>query len=190
MTVDGPDTNHADRDQPANDTPAPSPATGHEPDAGEPPTLNLGALTLLCRAANMVRHHLDTHVLYDAHLTWTSWDILQLIVGQPGIATRQVAASAAVSKSLVTKISNTLVERDLIHRTRETGDQRLVRLYPTARGQRLVHDLRPQLSDAYERYIATGRSTVDNAFRVLLRDLFLPTAASGPANAQSENDER
>ena len=190
MTIDGHDTNDADRGQPADDTPALAPAAEHGPGAGEPPTLDIGGLTLLCRAANMVRHHLDTHVLYDAHLTWTSWDILQLIVGQPGIATRQVAATAAVSKSLVTKISNTLLERDLIHRTRETGDQRLVRLYPTARGQRLAHDLLPQLSDAYERYIATGRSRVDNTFRVLLRDLFLPAAAAGPCNAETENNER
>jgi len=190
MTVDGHDTNDAGREQPANDTPASTPVAGNEPDAGAAPTLDIGALTLLCRAANLVRHHLDTHVLYDAHLTWTSWDILQLIVGQPGIATRQVAASAAVSKSLVTKISNTLVERDLIHRTREKGDQRLVRLYPTARGQRLVQDLRPQLGDAYERYIATGRGKVDNAFRVLLRDLFLPGPVSGPAISQTEADER
>jgi DNA-binding MarR family transcriptional regulator len=190
MTLDGHDINDADRERPASDTPAPTQMAGCQADPGEPPTLDIGALTVLCRAANLVRHHLDTHVLYDAHLTWTSWDILQLVVGQPAIATRQVAASAAVSKSLVTKISNTLVERDLIHRGRETGDQRLVRLYPTSRGQRLVQDLMPQLGDAYERYIATGRGTVDDAFRVLLRDLFLPATATGPANAQTEEDER
>lgn len=190
MTVDGHDARSADREQPANDTPALAAVAEHGLDPSEPPTLDIGALSLLGRAATLVRHHLDTHVLYDAHLTWTSWDILQLIVSQPGIATRQVAVSAAVSKSLATEISNTLVERDLIHRTRETGDQRLDRLYPTARGQHLVQDLLPQLGDAYERYIATGRGTVDDAFRVLLRDLFLPATVSGPANAQTEIDER
>jgi DNA-binding MarR family transcriptional regulator len=164
MIVDGHHINDAGREQPA---------------AGEPPTLDLCALTVLCRAANLVRHHLDTHVLSDAHLSWTSWDILQLVVGQPGIATRQVAASAAVPESLVTTISNTLVERNLVHLSRETGDERLVRLYPTSRGQRLVQDLLPRLGDAYQRYIATGRSTVNDAFRVLLRDLFLPPPCPG-----------
>jgi DNA-binding MarR family transcriptional regulator len=190
MTVDEHDAPGADHDHPAHAAAAPIPVADSEPDAGEPPTLDIATLTLLCRAANLVRHHLDTHVLYDAHLTWTSWDILQLIVGQPGIATRQVAASAAVSKSLVTKISNTFVERDLIHRTREQGDQRLVRLYPTSRGQRLAQDLLPQLSDAYERYIATGRGKVDDAFRVLLRGLFLPGAVPGPLNSPTEVDEK
>jgi len=181
MTVQDNDTNSAAPGQPVDEPPTLALPREYGLDSGEPPPLDIAALTVLCRAANLVRHHLDIHVLYDAHLNWTSWDILQLIVGQPGILTRQIAASAAISKSAVTQISNSLVDRDLIRRHREgVADKRLVRLYPTPRASRLVDDLLPQLADAYERYTATGRSTVDNAFRVLLRDLFLPATAPPP----------
>jgi DNA-binding MarR family transcriptional regulator len=189
MTVEEHDTDGAGRGQPVDEPSALTQPREHQSHGGALPVLDIAALTVLCRAANLVRHHLDTHVLYDAHLNWTSWDILQLIVGQPGILTRQIAAAAAVSKSAVTLICNGLVDRDLIRRRREgAGDKRLVRLYPTARASQLVDDLLPQLADTYERYIGTGRSTVDNAFRALLRDLFLP--ATDPADDErTEPDE-
>jgi DNA-binding MarR family transcriptional regulator len=144
------------------------------------PTLDLHSLAMLCRAANLVRRHLETYVLFDVHLTWTSWDVLTIIDHHPGIPTREIAEVAVISKSGTTQICDLLVERSLAYRTRETGDRRLTQVYPTSRGSRLVAYLIPQINDVYDRYIGTGRATVDDTFRTALRELFLlpePSAA-------------
>lgn len=145
-------------------------------DAGQPrlPTLDLTALTILGRAARRIRHHLDVNVLYDAHLNWTSWDLLHLIVEHRGISTREVAASAAVSKAAVTRICGELIDRRLIERRRDDSDYRFVRLFATSRGRQLVDALLPRLVSVYEAYVSTGSSAAGDDLRAVLRELFLP----------------
>lgn len=157
-----------------NDNHPAAPPDGPGSDADSMPSFDLGTVALLVRAANLVRRHLDTYVLYNVHLTWTSWDVLTIINDQPGISTREIADIAVISKSGTTQVCDLLVERALIYRTRETGDRRLTQVYPTSRGSRLVTDLIPEIGDAYDRYIATGRAPVGDTFRAALRELFLP----------------
>jgi DNA-binding MarR family transcriptional regulator len=167
-----------DREALVNDNHLPTPPDGPGSEAISMPTLDLDTLALLVRAANLVRRHLDTYVLYNVHLNWTSWDVLTIINDRPGISTRQITDIAVISKSGTTQVCDLLVDRSLIYRTRETGDRRLTQLYPTSRGSRLVTDLIPQISDAYHQYIATGRAPVGDTFRTALRELFLPPSST------------
>jgi DNA-binding MarR family transcriptional regulator len=167
-----------DREAPVNDNHPEAPSDVQGSGVDSMPTLDLDTLALLVRAANLVRRHLDTYVLYNVHLNWTSWDVLTIINDRPGISTREIADVAVISKSGTTQVCDLLVERALIYRTRETGDRRLTQVYPTSRGSRLVTDLIPQISDAYHRYIETGRAPVGDTFRTALRELFLPPSGT------------
>lgn len=181
----GKPTANRDGEAPVTDSHSPGPPEVPGCGADSMPTFDLDTLALLCRAANLVRRHLETCVLYDAHLTWTSWDVLTIVNDQPGVSTREIADIAVISKSGTAQVCDLLVGRALIYRTRESGDRRLTQVYPTSRGSRLVADLIPQISDAYDRYIATGRGPVGDTFRVALRALFLPPPSGNPVPTET-----
>lgn len=105
----------------------------------------LDRIAALCRTANFARHHLEVTVLYDAHLTWTSYDVLHLAVMHRPIDTGVVAALAHVSKGSVTRSATALIKRGLLRRSIPTTDRRRSLLAPTAAGWALNQQLRVQL---------------------------------------------
>jgi DNA-binding MarR family transcriptional regulator len=106
---------------------------------------HLDRLAQLCRTANLARHHLEAAVLYDAHLTWTSYDVLHLSVMHRPVDTGVVAALAHVSKGSVTRSAATLIKRGLLRRSIPTTDRRRSLLAPTTAGWALNQQLRGQL---------------------------------------------
>ncbi len=105
----------------------------------------LDHLAQLCRTANFARRHLEVTVLYDANLTWTSYDVLHLSVMHRPVDTGVVAALAQVSKGSVTRSAATLIKRGLLRRSVPTRDRRRSLLAPTAAGWSLNQQLRAQL---------------------------------------------
>ncbi|WP_199514289.1 MarR family winged helix-turn-helix transcriptional regulator [Nucisporomicrobium flavum] len=105
----------------------------------------LDHLTQLCRTANFARRHLEATVLYDAHLTWTSYDVLHLSVMHRPVDTGVVAALAHVSKGSVTRSATALIRRGLLRRSIPSTDRRRSLLAPTAAGWALNQQLRAQL---------------------------------------------
>jgi DNA-binding MarR family transcriptional regulator len=92
----------------------------------------------LCRSANYVRRHLERTVLRDARLSWTSFDILQLICSRQTIDTRTIAAAACTSKATVTIVSTELIKRSLIVRHHDSEDARRVILSSTPAAWQLI----------------------------------------------------
>ena len=105
----------------------------------------LDRLAVLCRTANFARHHLEATVLYDANLTWTSYDVLHLTVMHRPVDTGVVASLAHVSKGSVTRCAAALIKRGLLRRSIPTTDRRRSLLAPTAAGWALNQQLRAQL---------------------------------------------
>jgi DNA-binding MarR family transcriptional regulator len=105
----------------------------------------LDRLAELCRTANFARRHLEVTVLYDAYLTWTSYDVLHLAVMHRPVDTGVVAALAHVSKGSVTRSAGALIKRGLLRRSIPTTDRRRSLLAPTAAGWALNQQLRGQL---------------------------------------------
>jgi DNA-binding MarR family transcriptional regulator len=99
----------------------------------------------LCRAANMVRAHLERTVLAPAGLIWNTYDVLYLVVTQRVIDTRTVASTNGISKATVTQAVRRLTTSGLLHRTTDNGDRRHVWLRPSASGDHLLEHLRPQI---------------------------------------------
>ena len=187
MTVDGHDTNGAGSEKPDNGPPAPTPAVGHEPDAGEQAAARrLDRVATLCRTANYARRHLEATVLYDAKLTWTGYDVLHLAVMHRHIDTGVLARLASVSKGTVTRAAAALIERGLLHRTVPTGDRRRVVLAPTANGWVLNHQVRTQLIAELARLLDAEPATDTDSLAVLRR-LVAGPASSEPVNEGTEN---
>lgn len=105
----------------------------------------LDRLVVLCRTANFARRHLEVTVLYDANLTWTSYDVLHLAVMHRPVDTGVVAALAHVSKGSVTRSATALIKRGLLRRSIPTKDRRRSLLAPTPTGWALNQQLRAQL---------------------------------------------
>ncbi|MFB9362005.1 MarR family winged helix-turn-helix transcriptional regulator [Actinoplanes nipponensis] len=105
----------------------------------------LDHLAQLCRTANFARRHLETTVLYDANLTWTSYDVLHLAVMHRPVDTGVVAVLAHVSKGSVTRSAAALIKRGLLRRSIPATDRRRSLLAPTPAGWALNQQLRAQL---------------------------------------------
>ncbi len=137
----------------------PDNAVGDEP----APTLGSGgqhlkdsdAVSMLCRTANLVRRHLEHHVLHPASLHWTTYDVLHLVVAHRQIDTRTVAATSGISKATVTVAVKALLGRQLINRIVDPDDHRHVYLRPTVAGWQVLHELRPQIL-THQQQLLTG----------------------------------
>ncbi|GAA0547504.1 hypothetical protein GCM10010172_31620 [Paractinoplanes ferrugineus] len=125
----------------------------------------LDRLAQLCRTANFARRHLETVVLYDANLTWTSYDVLHLTVMHRPVDTGVVAALAHISKGSVTRSAAALIRRGLLRRSVPAEDRRRSLLAPTAAGWALNQQLRGQLiaelTTLLDAQAGTGRHEID-----------------------------
>lgn len=63
---------------------------------------------------------------------------LSLIVGTPGIKVSELARDLSIHQSTASNLLERLVSQGLVTKERSSSDQRVVRLHPTAEGQRLV----------------------------------------------------
>ncbi|MEU4243983.1 MarR family transcriptional regulator [Actinoplanes sp. NPDC026619] len=123
----------------------------------------LDRVTTLCHTANYVRRHLETAVLRDAHLTWTSYDVLHLAVMHRPIDTGVLAALANVSKGTVTRAAADLTKRGLLRRTTPKQDGRRSVLTPTVAGWELNQRLRAQLVTELALLLSTGSGNQQTA---------------------------
>ncbi len=63
---------------------------------------------------------------------------LAAVVGQPGIRVTELGKSMAIHQSTTSNLVERLVQADLMRRERSAKDQRVVQLFPTPKGSRLV----------------------------------------------------
>jgi len=131
-------------DQPPGVADVAAPAAPGIGDNGDGPG-RLDRVAALCRTANFARRHLEVTVLYQANLTWTSYDVLHLAVMRRPVDTGVIAALAHVSKGSVTRSAAALIKRGLLRRSIPITDRRRSLLAPTTAGWALNQHLRAQL---------------------------------------------
>jgi DNA-binding MarR family transcriptional regulator len=137
----------------------PMPTTTPADAGADPGPRRLDRVTTLCHTANYARRHLEHTVLHDAHLTWTSYDVLHLAVMHRPIDTGVLAALACVSKGTVTRAATALIKRGLLRRSTPDGDRRRALLAPTSQGWALNYQLRAHLIDELTQLIDTDPTT-------------------------------
>jgi DNA-binding MarR family transcriptional regulator len=131
----------------------------------------LAQTAILLHAAQLARRHLENTVLRDAHLTFNSYDVLQLILTRQPIDTRALAQITGLAKPTISVISIDLAARHLIRRARHHSDPMVVRQYPTTMAADLVSLVQPRLAAAVTELRAGHLDGLDPTAVDLLRRL-------------------
>ena len=110
--------------------------------------------------------------------------LLAELAEQPGARVKDLAAAMALHQSTVSNLLEVLTRRKLLVRKRDEDDQRVVRVYLTAAGQRLVRTApgpaRGVLPDALESLPPAALRRLDQCVAALLKGMKVevPTAAA------------
>jgi DNA-binding MarR family transcriptional regulator len=99
------------------------------------------------RAAQAMRTHLERSVLRDEDLSWTGFSLLFNLWVWGAMETRALAGSMGVTRATVSGVCDTLERRDLVRRTGDEQDRRLVRLELTAAGRTTIEELFPRFNE-------------------------------------------
>lgn len=94
------------------------------------------------------------------------------VVERPGIRVTELGQAMAIHQSTTSNLVERLVKADLLRRERSAKDQRVVQLYPTAKGTRLVkkapNPVRGLLVDGLEKLEPRELATLKNALAKLI----------------------
>jgi DNA-binding MarR family transcriptional regulator len=115
------------------------------------------AVSSIYRAANAVRMHVTKEVLRPADITWTGFVVMWVVWIWDGLETRRAAEAAAISKATLTGVVKTLEARGWMEKRGREDDRRLVEIYLTPSGEKLMEDLYPKFN-AIESQVVAGLS--------------------------------
>ncbi len=76
----------------------------------------------------------------DPHMTCRQVAILLIMAQHPGYSVKHIARALGLSRPVITRASDKLVELDLVDRTTAIEDRREVALAPTRAGLRLLRE--------------------------------------------------
>jgi MarR family transcriptional regulator, organic hydroperoxide resistance regulator len=110
---------------------------------------------------------------------WAMWELYQ----QPGLRVTDLAAAMALHQSTVSNMIDKLLTKRLLRRDRGDQDGRVVRLYLTAAGMRMVrgapNQARGVLPDALEHLPAAALRGLDRQLATLLSRMKSKVAPGG-----------
>lgn len=108
----------------------------------------LAAVSNLQIAALNVRNQIERSVL-DAHsISWAGFVTLWVIMVWRNPEARQVAAETGLAKATLSGVFNTLESNKLITRKQSKDDKRIIMVALTAKGQKLIDKLLPDVAKA------------------------------------------
>jgi DNA-binding MarR family transcriptional regulator len=140
----------------------------------------LAAVSNICRAANVIRNHLEQKVLADEDLSWAAFTVLFVLWIWGDQQTRYLAAEAGVTKGTLTGVLKTLEKRGFVQRRAHEADGRLVLVRLEPAGQAAVERLYPAFN-AGQALVSSG---LDDREKLELAGLLRTTIRS------VEGDER
>jgi DNA-binding MarR family transcriptional regulator len=114
-------------------------------------SLDISALATVSNlqiAALNVRNQIERSVL-DAHsISWAGFVTLWVIMVWRNPEARQVAAETGLAKATLSGVFNTLESNKLITRKQSKDDKRIIMVALTAKGQKLIDKLLPDVAKA------------------------------------------
>jgi DNA-binding MarR family transcriptional regulator len=106
----------------------------------------MAAVSNLFRASAAIRRNMESKVLADDRLSWTSFVVLWVLWVWGEMESRDVAAAVGISRPTSTGVVGTLERRGFVQRSRSAEDGRMVRVSLTRRGQRKIEELFPRFN--------------------------------------------
>lgn len=111
--------------------------------------LDFGAMAVvsnLFRASAAIRRHMESKILADDRLSWTSFVALWVLWVWGEMESRDLAAAVGISRPTSTGVVNTLEGRRLVRRRKNARDGRMVRVSLTTAGRRKIESLFPRFN--------------------------------------------
>ncbi|MGH2589592.1 MAG: MarR family winged helix-turn-helix transcriptional regulator [Actinomycetota bacterium] len=136
------------------------------------------AVSNLFRASAAIRRHMESKVLADDRLSWTSFVAMWVLWVWGEMESRDLAAAVGISRPTSTGVVTTLERRGYVRRRKNAEDGRMVRVSLTDRGRRKIEELFPRFN-AEETVVTSHLSTEQqDAMAKMLRSM-LRTAETG-----------
>jgi DNA-binding MarR family transcriptional regulator len=104
------------------------------------------AVSNLFRASAAIRRHMESKVLADDRLSWTSFVALWVLWVWGEMESRDLAAAVGISRPTSTGVVTTLERRGLVQRRRNAADGRMVRVSLTDTGESKIGELFPRFN--------------------------------------------
>jgi DNA-binding MarR family transcriptional regulator len=104
------------------------------------------AVSNLFRASAAIRRHMESKVLADDRLSWTSFVALWVLWVWGEMESRDLAAAVGISRPTSTGVVTTLERRGLVQRRRNAADGRMVRVSLTDNGESKIGELFPRFN--------------------------------------------
>ncbi len=104
------------------------------------------AVSNLFRASAAIRRHMESKVLADDRLSWTSFVALWVLWVWGEMESRDLAAAVGISRPTSTGVVTTLERRGLVQRRKNSADGRMVRVSLTGLGQSKIEELFPRFN--------------------------------------------
>jgi len=104
------------------------------------------AVSNLFRTSAAIRRHMESKVLADDRLSWTSFVALWVLWVWGEMESRDLAAAVGISRPTSTGVVSTLERRGFVRRRKSAEDGRMVRVSLTQRGRRKIEALFPRFN--------------------------------------------
>jgi DNA-binding MarR family transcriptional regulator len=104
------------------------------------------AVSNLFRASAAIRRHMESRVLADDRLSWTSFVALWVLWVWGELESRELAAAVGISRPTSTGVVTTLERRGFVRRRKSDEDGRMVRVSLTDRGRSTIEELFPRFN--------------------------------------------
>ncbi len=106
----------------------------------------MAAVSNLFRASAAIRRNMESKVLADDRLSWTSFVVLWVLWVWGEMESRDLAAAVGISRPTSTGVVTTLERRGFVARRRSSADGRMVRVSLTAAGRSKIEELFPRFN--------------------------------------------
>jgi DNA-binding MarR family transcriptional regulator len=136
------------------------------------------AVSNLFRASAAIRRHMESKVLADDRLSWTSFVAMWVLWVWGEMESRDLASAVGISRPTSTGVVTTLERRGYVRRRKNAEDGRMVRVSLTERGRRKIEELFPRFNA--EETVVTSHLSAEqqDAMARMLRSM-LRTAETG-----------
>lgn len=104
------------------------------------------AVSNLFRTSAAIRRHMESKVLADDRLSWTSFVALWVLWVWGEMESRDLAAAVGISRPTSTGVVTTLERRGFVRRRKSAEDGRMVRVSLTPRGRKKIEALFPRFN--------------------------------------------
>jgi MarR family transcriptional regulator, organic hydroperoxide resistance regulator len=143
------------------------------------------AVSNLFRSSAAIRRHMESKILAEDRLSWTSFVGLWVLWVWGDMEARDFAAAVGISRPTATGVMTTLEGRGFVTRRKDPKDGRVVVVALTRSGRRTIETLFPKFNEEESSVVAHLSAARQDALASMLRSLL--RSVSPPGNDHPTN---